>query len=82
MGTLLAHIQLSAHQDPQVLLFPAGCPHGVLGLSNFRRLVSPFLQAVQVPLDGSTALWCICHSSQFAISGLAEDALCSIIQIE
>ncbi|KAK4826730.1 hypothetical protein QYF61_010983 [Mycteria americana] len=44
--------------------------------------VSPFLQPVQVPLDVSTTLWCVSHSSQLcAISILAEDALCSIIQI-
>ncbi|KAK4811173.1 hypothetical protein QYF61_019804 [Mycteria americana] len=35
--------------------------------------VSPFLQPVEVPLDGSTTLWCIHHSSQFCvISKLAE----------
>ncbi|KAK4831783.1 hypothetical protein QYF61_019096, partial [Mycteria americana] len=28
---------------------------------------SPFLQPVQVPLDGSTTLWCISHSSQCGV---------------
>ncbi|KAK4824875.1 hypothetical protein QYF61_021082 [Mycteria americana] len=44
--------------------------------------VRPFPQPVKVPQDGSTILWCISHSSQFAvISKLAEGTLCSIIQI-
>ena len=44
--------------------------------------VSPFLQLVQVPLNGSTTLWCIGPSSQFGvICKLAEGALCPIIQI-
>jgi len=44
--------------------------------------VSPFLQPVEVPLDGITPLCCISHSSQCCItSKLAEGALCSIIQI-
>ena len=44
--------------------------------------VSPFLQPVVVPLDGSTTLWSISHSSRFGvISKLAEDTFCTIIQI-
>ena len=44
--------------------------------------VSPFLQPVEVPLDGSMTLWCISRSSQFCvISKLAHGALCPIIQI-
>ncbi|KAK4825521.1 hypothetical protein QYF61_000034 [Mycteria americana] len=40
------------------------------------------LGPVQVPLDGSTTLWCINHSSEFGvISKLAEDTLCPIIHI-
>jgi len=30
-------------------------------------LVSAFLQPVPVPVDGSTALWCISHLSQFCV---------------
>ena len=30
--------------------------------------VSPFLQPVQVPLDGSPTLWCVSRSSQFVSS--------------
>ena len=41
----------------------------------------PSLQPVKVPLNGSTALWCISHSSQLRIIGkLAEGALCPLIQ--
>ncbi|KAK4832374.1 hypothetical protein QYF61_022229 [Mycteria americana] len=44
--------------------------------------VSPFLQPVKVPLDGSTTFWPISHSSQFCvISKLVKDELCLIIQI-
>ncbi|KAK4826285.1 hypothetical protein QYF61_007132 [Mycteria americana] len=44
--------------------------------------VSPFLQPVQVPLDGSTTLWHISHSPQFCvICKRAEGTLCPIIQI-
>lgn len=44
--------------------------------------VSPFLQPVKVPLDGSKTLWCIGCSSQFGvISKLAESPLCPIIQM-
>ena len=42
----------------------------------------PFLQPVEVPLDGSTTLWCISHSSQFyVLSNLAESTRCPVIQI-
>jgi len=41
---------------------------------------SPFLQPVEVPLDGSTTLWCIGHSTQLCvICSFAEGALCPII---
>ncbi|KAK4827979.1 hypothetical protein QYF61_022681 [Mycteria americana] len=41
--------------------------------------VSSFLQPVQVPLDGSTPLWPVTHSSQFCvICKLAEGTLCPI----
>ncbi|GAB0181886.1 cAMP-dependent protein kinase inhibitor alpha [Grus japonensis] len=44
--------------------------------------VSPFLQPVEVPLDGITAFWYIIHSFQFGvICKLAEGTLCPIIQI-
>ncbi|GAB0186707.1 ectonucleotide pyrophosphatase/phosphodiesterase family member 3 [Grus japonensis] len=44
--------------------------------------VNPFLQPVEVPLDGSMTLWHISHSSQFGvISRLAEGTLCPIMQI-
>ena len=43
---------------------------------------SPFLQPVEVPLDGSTTLWPISQSSQFCvICKLAEGTLWPIIQI-
>lgn len=39
-------------------------------------LVILFLQTIQVPLNSSTPIWCIRHSSQFCIiCKLAEDAL-------
>ena len=41
--------------------------------------VSPFLQPVVVPLDGSTTVGCISHSSQFdVICKLAESILCPV----
>ncbi|GAB0185708.1 mitochondrial enolase superfamily member 1 [Grus japonensis] len=44
--------------------------------------VSLFLQHVEVPLDGSTTLWHISHSSQHnVICRLAEGTFCPIIQI-
>lgn len=42
--------------------------------------VSPFLQPAEVPLNSSTALWCMSHSSQLCvISKLIEGTLCPII---
>ncbi|KAK4810954.1 hypothetical protein QYF61_013362, partial [Mycteria americana] len=78
--------------------FPAGRPpacvlvHGVipplvqdlaLPLVELHEIpVSPILQLVKVPLDGSMTLWHISCSSQFGvISKLAGDTLCPIIQI-
>ncbi|KAK4810833.1 hypothetical protein QYF61_008805 [Mycteria americana] len=77
-GTLLAHVQLGVHQDPQVQVQDFALP-----LVELHEVpVSPFLQSVQVPLDGSTTLWHISHSSQICvISKLAEGTLCLIIQI-
>ena len=44
--------------------------------------VSPFLQSVVVPLDGSMTLWRISHSSHFCvIYKLAEGTFCLVIQI-
>ena len=44
--------------------------------------VSPLFQPVEVPLDSSMTLWCTSHPSQFCNSSrLAEDTLCSIVQI-
>ena len=44
--------------------------------------LGPALQPVQVSLDGSTAFWCISHSSQRGIiSKLAEVTLYPIIQV-
>jgi len=42
----------------------------------------PTLQPVPVSLNGTTAFWCIHHSSQFGvISKLAEGTLCPFIQV-
>lgn len=42
----------------------------------------PILQTFEVPLDGSTTLWYISHSSLFCItSELAEDAICPSVQV-
>ena len=44
--------------------------------------LSPVLQPVQIPLDGSTATWCISRSSQYCvICKLAEVVLCPIVQV-
>ena len=44
--------------------------------------MGPFLQPVEVPLDGSTTLGRISHSSQLCITcKLAEDMLCPISQV-
>lgn len=44
--------------------------------------VSPLFQPIKDPLDGSTTLWCISHSSQFrTISKLADSILWPNIQI-
>jgi len=52
----------------QDFAFPFGKLHDVP--------VCPFLQPVEVPLHGSTIIWCINCSSQFRIiCRLAEDAL-------
>jgi len=54
-----------------------------LALAEFHQvLLCPTLQPVQVSLDGSTAFWCIHHSSQFCvISKLAEGTLHPFIQV-
>ncbi|KAK4831590.1 hypothetical protein QYF61_018350 [Mycteria americana] len=67
---------------PQCLLVPGVIPSQVSDLALLlielhEVLASPFLQPVKVPLDASTTLWCISHSSQFCvISKLAEGTLC------
>lgn len=44
--------------------------------------VSPFLQPVEVPLEGSMTLWCIIHSLQVCvISKFTEGAPCPIIPV-
>ena len=55
-------------------------------MQNFVELrevpLSPILQPVEVPLNGSTTIWCISHPSQFCIiCELAEGALCPIVHI-
>lgn len=94
---LLAHGHLGVHQDPQRFFCRAACqpisPQHIvvsgavppqvqdfaLPLAQLHEVqVSPFLQ----PLDGSTTLWWISHSSQFyVICKLAGGTLCPIIQI-
>jgi len=85
-GALLAHVQLSVHQDPQVLFskfaFHLFSPHSVLLLGLLlprrRTLHFPFLNSMRFPscpfpspLNGSAAIWCISHSL-FYICKLAE----------
>jgi len=44
--------------------------------------VSPFLQPIEVPLDGSTTRWQVSNFSQFSvISILLDGVLCPIIQM-
>lgn len=44
--------------------------------------VSLFLQPVKVPLDGTTTLWDVSHSSQFDVTcKLPKGTLCSPIQM-
>jgi len=57
-------------QDPALALVE---PHQVP--------LCPTFQTVQVTLNGSTAFWCIYHTSQFVISKLAEGTLCPFIQV-
>lgn len=41
-----------------------------------------FLQPIEIPVDGSTTLWCISHSPQFCgICTVVEATLCPIIDI-
>lgn len=55
--------------------------HIPLLLSPHEIPVSPFLQLAENPLDGSTAFWCVGHSSQSGvISRLAEGTRYPIIQ--
>jgi len=51
-----------------------------LALVEFHQVpLCPTLQPVQVSVNGSTACWCIHHSSQFCvISKLAEGALLTL----
>jgi len=44
--------------------------------------LSPFLQPVEVPLDGSITFWCVSHSLRFGVAfKFAEDLFFPIIQI-
>ena len=43
--------------------------------------VCPILQPVGIPLDGSTAIWCITHPSQFCIICKPEGTVCPIFQV-
>ena len=86
-GTMLSHLQLGVHQDPQVLscqaAFQLGGPQHIFlhrvvlaEVQDFALLlvephevpVSSVRQPVEVPVDGSTALWCVSHSFQFVSS--------------
>lgn len=85
-STLLAHVQLGIHQDPQVpfcqassqtvspqhvLVHEAICPRVqnlALPIVKLHEIPArPFLQPVDVPLDSSTTVWHISHSSQFSV---------------
>lgn len=59
------------------------CPDLCISPAEFHKAhVGPVLQSVQVPLNGSTAIWCANHSSQFCtICTFAEGALCPIFHI-
>lgn len=59
--------------------------YSAAGIGNFVEVhnapISPFLHPVEVPLNGSTAIWCISRFSLFCIiCRLPEGALCPIIQ--
>ena len=72
----LEHVLVHGIVLPQVQDF------GLPFVEHQKVSVSPFLQSVKVPLDGSTTLWCTSYSSRCCvISRLAEGTLCPIIQI-
>lgn len=51
-------------------------------LNFIKNPVFPFLQLLEIPLNGNTAIWFISHSSGFCTKcRLAKGALCLIIQI-
>ena len=64
-------------------LFLPRCRSLALALVELHQVpLHPTLQPVQVSLNGSTALQCISHLSQFCvISELAEGTLCPFIQV-
>jgi len=48
----------------------------------YQVLLCPSVQPIQVPLNGSTAFWCVSQSSQLRItSKLAESALYPFFQV-
>lgn len=71
--TFLAHVQLGAHQNPQVLFwFLSGQPQHALVPGAVPPRVQDFalplaelwevLSLLRVPVDSSTTLWCVTHS--------------------
>ncbi|KAK4832039.1 hypothetical protein QYF61_020554 [Mycteria americana] len=72
---------------PQHILVPGVVPSQVQDFALFlvelhEIPVGPLLQPVEVPLNGSTVIWCISHSSQFGvICKLAESTLYPVIQM-
>ena len=97
-GILQAYGQPVVHQDTQVRLcrappsssasIPCMAVSGymqdsTLAIVELRKiLLCPALQSVQVLLNGSTAFWCVSHSSQLCIiSRFAEGAFYPFIQV-
>ena len=93
-GTLLAHGQLVAHQDAQVLLHKAASqlvsPQRVLmpGVVPFHFVehhevpVCPVLQPAELPTNGSTTIGRYKTArSGWYICELADSALCPMIQV-
>lgn len=96
-STLLAHSQLTVHEDPEVLLcrtafqsvghqcvlVPRVIPPLAFHLGEISEIpVSLFLQSVKIHLDGSMNLWCTSHLSQFCIiCEFAEGAFSPIILV-
>lgn len=78
--SLKAALHLSSHQHTLVnRAVPPQMQDALIELCEVPG--SPFLQTVQVPLDGNATFHHIIHSSQFSVTSIpAESTLCPIIQ--